>query len=155
MLADAAGTVAGAMLGTSTVTSYVESTTGVAAGGRTGLTALTSAVLFLLSLTLYPIFLAVPSFATAPALIFVGLLMIKNITRMHFDRDIADTVGGFFAIVMMPFANSIATGIMFGIISWVILKIVTGKIKDIHPVMWVSFVLFVVRIVTMVRGMAS
>ena len=154
-MADAAGTVAGAMLGTSTVTSYVESTTGVAAGGRTGLTALTSAVLFLLSLTLYPIFLAVPSFATAPALIFVGLLMIKNITRMHFDRDIADTVGGFFAIVMMPFANSIATGIMFGIISWVILKIVTGKIKDIHPVMWVSFVLFVVRIVTMVRGMAS
>ena len=81
--------------------------------------------------------------------------MIKNITRMHFDRDIADTVGGFFAIVMMPFANSIATGIMFGIISWVILKIVTGKIKDIHPVMWFSFVLFVVRIVTMVRGMAS
>ena len=155
LMADAAGTVAGAMLGTSTVTSYVESTTGVAAGGRTGLTALTSAVLFLLSLTLYPIFLAVPSFATAPALIFVGLLMIKNITRMHFDRDIADTVGGFFAIVMMPFANSIATGIMFGIISWVILKIVTGKIKDIHPVMWVSFVLFVVRIVTMVRGMAS
>ena len=115
-MADAAGTVAGAMLGTSTVTSYVESTTGVAAGGRTGLTALTSAVLFLLSLTLYPIFLAVPSFATAPALIFVGLLMIKNITRMHFDRGIGDKGGGYFAIVMMSVANSISTCILVGII---------------------------------------
>ncbi len=155
LMADAVGTVAGAMLGTSTVTSYVESTTGVAAGGRTGLTALTSAVLFLLSLTLYPVFLAVPSFATAPALIFVGLLMVKNITRMKFDGDIADTVGGFFAIIMMPFTSSIATGIMFGIISWVILKVVTGKIKDIHPIMWVSFVLFALRIVTMILGVAS
>ena len=143
------------MLGTSTVTSYVESTTGVAAGGRTGLTALTSAVLFLLSLTLYPIFLAIPSFATAPALIYVGLLMMKNVTKMKFEGDIADTVGGFFAIIMMPFTNSIANGIMFGIISWAILKIVTGKIKDIHPIMWVSFVLFAVRIVTMILGIAS
>ena len=155
LMADAAGTVAGAMLGTSTVTSYVESTTGVAAGGRTGLTALTSAVLFLVSLTLYPVFLAIPSFATAPALVFVGLLMIKNITKMKFDVDIADTVGGFFAIIMMPFTSSIATGIMFGIISWVILKVVTGKIRDIHPIMWIAFVLFAVRIVTMVLGVAS
>lgn len=154
LMADAVGTIAGAALGTSTVTSYVESTTGVAAGGRTGLTALTSALLFLLSLTLYPIFLAIPSFATAPALVFVGLLMIKNITKMKFDGDIADSVGGFFAIVMMPFTNSIATGIMFGIISWVILKIVTGKIRDIHPIMWVSFVLFGVRIATMILGLA-
>ena len=155
LMADAVGTVSGAMLGTSTVTSYVESTTGVAAGGRTGLTALTSAVLFLLSLSLYPIFLAIPSFATAPALIFVGLLMMKNITKMKFDGDIADTVGGFFAIIMMPFTNSIANGIMFGIISWVILKVITGKIKDIHPIMWISFVLFAIRIITMVLGIAS
>ena len=144
LMADAIGTCAGACLGTSTVTSYVESTTGVAAGGRTGLTALTSAVMFILALPLYPIFLAIPSFATAPALIFVGLLMMKNITKMNFDEDIADTVGGFFAVIMMPFAYSIATGIMFGIIAWVILKVVTGKIKDVHPVMWVSFVLFVI-----------
>lgn len=155
LMADAVGTVAGSMLGTSTVTSYVESTTGVAAGGRTGLTALTSALLFLVSLTLYPIFLAIPSFATAPALIFVGLLMVKNITRMKFDGDIADSIGGFFAIIMMPFTSSIAMGIMFGIISWVILKVVIGKIKDIHPVMWVSFGLFALRIVTMVLGISS
>lgn len=155
LMADAVGTVAGAVLGTSTVTSYVESTTGVAEGGRTGLTALTSAVLFLLSLTLYPIFLAIPSFATAPALMFVGLLMMKNITRMSFDKDIADTISGFLAIIMMPFTNSIANGIMFGIVFWVILKVITGKIKEVHPVMWVSFALFAIRIVTMIMGVAS
>lgn len=155
LMADAVGTVGGAMLGTSTVTSYVESTTGVAEGGKTGLTALTSAVLFLLALPLYPIFLAIPSFATTPALVFVGLLMVKNVTKMDFDSDIADTLGGFFAIIMMPFTYSIANGIMFGIIAWVILKVVTGKIKDIHPVMWVSFVLFAVRIVTITMGVSS
>ena len=155
LMADAIGTCAGACLGTSTVTSYVESTTGVAEGGRTGLTALTSAILFLLALPLYPIFLAIPSFATAPALVFVGLLMLKNITKMDFNTDIADTVGGFLAIIMMPFAYSIATGIMFGILSWVILKVVTGKIKDIHPVMWVAFGLFVLRIVTIILGISS
>lgn len=155
LMADAIGTCAGACLGTSTVTSYVESTTGVAEGGRTGLTAFTSAILFLLALPLYPIFLAIPSFATAPALVFVGLLMLKNITKMDFNTDIADTVGGFLAIIMMPFAYSIATGIMFGILSWVILKVVTGKIKDIHPVMWVAFGLFVLRIVTIVLGISS
>lgn len=155
LMSDAIGTCAGACLGTSTVTSYVESTTGVAEGGRTGLTAFTSAILFLLALPLYPIFLAIPSFATAPALVFVGLLMLKNITKMDFNTDIADTVGGFLAIIMMPFAYSIATGIMFGILSWVILKVVTGKIKDIHPVMWVAFGLFVLRIVTIILGISS
>lgn len=155
LMADAVGTVAGSVMGTSTVTSYVESTTGVAAGGRTGLTALVSAVMFLLSLAFYPIFLAIPSFATAPALVFVGLLMIKNVTKMDFEKDIADTVGGFFAIVFMPFTSSIATGIMFGIISWVILKTASGKIKEIHPIMWVSFALFAVRIVTMILKIAS
>ncbi len=155
LMADAIGTVGGSMLGTSTVTSYVESTTGVAEGGKTGLTALTSAVLFLLALPLYPIFLAIPSFATTPALVFVGLLMLKNVTKMDFSSDIADTVGGFFAIIMMPFTYSIANGIMFGIISWVILKVIMGKIKDIHPVMWVAFALFVVRIVTMILGVSS
>ena len=155
LMADAVGTVCGSVLGTSTVTSYVESTTGVAEGGRTGLTALTSAVLFLLSLPLYPIFLAIPSFATTPALVFVGLLMLKNVTRMDFESDIADSVGGFFAVIMMPFSYSIANGIMFGIISWVILKVVTGKVKEIHPVMWVSFGLFVLRIVTIILGLSS
>ena len=155
LMADAVGTCVGACLGTSTVTSYVESTTGVAEGGRTGLTALTSGVLFIIAIPLYPIFLAIPSFATAPALVFVGLLMLKNITQMDFESDIADTVGGFLAIIMMPFAYSIATGIMFGIISWVILKIVTGKIKQIHPVMWVAAALFAIRIVTLILHIAS
>ena len=155
LMADAVGTVGGAMLGTSTVTSYVESTTGVAEGGKTGLTALTSAVLFLLALPLYPIFLAIPSFATTPALVFVGLLMLKNVTKMDFESDIADTVGGFLAIIMMPFTYSLANGIMFGIIAWVILKVVTGKIRDIHPVMWVSFALFAVRIITIIMGVSS
>ena len=155
LMADAIGTVGGACLGTSTVTSYVESTTGVAEGGRTGLTALVSAVMFLLAIPLYPIFSAIPSFATTPALVFVGLLMLKNVTKMDFDTDIADTIGGFFAIVIMPFTGSIANGIMFGILSWVFLKVVTGKIKEIHPVMWVSAALFVLRIVTMVLGISS
>ena len=155
LMADAVGTVVGAALGTSTVTSYVESTTGVAEGGRTGLTALSSAVLFLLALPLYPIFLAIPSFATTPALVFVGLLMLKNVTKMDFESDIADSVGGFLAVIMMPFSYSIANGIMFGIIAWVILKVVTGKVKDVHPVMWVSFVLFALRIATIILGVAS
>ena len=155
LMADAVGTIGGAMLGTSTVTSYVESTTGVAEGGRTGLTALTSAVLFLLALPLYPLFLAIPSFATTPALIFVGLLMLKSVTKMDFESDIADTVGGILAMIMMPFTYSIANGIMFGIIAWVILKVLTGKIRDIHPVMWISFVLFVLRIMTIIMGVSS
>ena len=150
LLADAVGTVVGACLGTSTVTSYVESSTGVAEGGRTGLTAVTTAVLFIIALFLSPLFLAIPSFATAPALIFVGLLMMSSVTKMDFEADMADTVGGFMAIIMMPFTNSIANGIMFGMLTWIIIKVCTGKIKDIHPVMWISGALFVLRIITLV-----
>ena len=149
-MSDAIGTVAGSVLGTSTVTSYVESTAGVAEGGRTGLTAVSSAIMFVLALFLSPIFLAIPSFATTPALLFVGLLMMKSVLKMKFEGDIADIVGGFLALVMMPFTDSIANGIMFGILSWVILKVCTGKVKDIHPVMWVAFGLFVLRIITLV-----
>ena len=150
LMADAVGTVVGACLGTSTVTSYVESSAGVAAGGKTGLTALTTAVMFLIAIIFAPIFLAIPSFATTPAMIFVGLLMLSAVKNMDFDGDVADSIGGFLAIVMMPFAYSIATGIMFGIISWVVLKICTGKIKDISPVMWVSVALFALYIITLV-----
>ncbi|MEE0265006.1 MAG: NCS2 family permease [Acutalibacteraceae bacterium] len=147
---DAVGTIAGAMLGTSTVTSYVESTAGVAAGGRTGLTAISSAVMFILALFLSPVFLAIPGFATAPALVFVGLLMMKSVKNMTFDGDIADVLSGFIALVFMPFTYSIANGIMYGILTWVILKVCTGKIKEIHPIMWVVTVLFAVRIVTLI-----
>ncbi len=150
LLADAVGTVVGAILGTSTVTSYVESSAGVAQGGRTGLTAVTAAVLFIVALFFSPIFLAIPGFATTPALVFVGLLMMGSVKNMKFDGDIADVLGGFMAIIMMPFTYSIANGIMFGILTWVILKLCMGKIKDIHWIMWVVSALFILRIITMV-----
>ena len=150
LMADAVGTVVGACLGTSTVTSYVESSAGVSAGGRTGLTSVTTAILFIIALFFSPIFLAIPGFATTPALVYVGLLMLSSVKKMEFEGDAADVLGGFIAIVMMPFTYSIANGIMFGILSWVILKVFTGKAKDIHPVMWISAALFVIRIITLV-----
>ncbi len=150
LMADAVGTVVGACMGTSTVTSYVESSAGVAAGGRTGLTAVTTAVLFLISIVFAPVFLAIPSFATTPAMLYVGLLMLSSIKKMSFDGDIADVIGGFLAVVIMPFTYSIATGIMFGMIAWVVLKICTGKFKDISPVMWISVALFAIYIATQV-----
>ena len=155
LLADAVGTVAGACLGTSTVTSYVESSAGVSAGGRTGLTALTTAVLFIVALVLSPIFLAIPSFATTPAMLFVGLLMFSAIKNMDFDGDVADTIGGFIAAVFMPLTYSIANGIMFGMLSWVILKLLTGKVKDIKPVMWISTALFVLYFVLKFMGIIA
>ena len=155
LMSDAIGTVAGACLGTSTVTSFVESASGVAAGGRTGLTAVTTAVLFLAAIVLSPIFLAIPSFATTPALMFVGLLMMASVRKMTFEGgDIAEVIGGFMALIMMPFTYSIANGIMFGILSWVVLKIFIGKIKDIHPVMWVASALFAARIVMLVLNLS-
>ena len=152
LLSDAIGTVAGACMGTSTVTSYVESSAGVASGGRTGLTSLTTGVLFFVSLLLSPIFLAIPSFATTPALLWVGLLMLSSVKNMVFDTDtdLADVVSGFMAIVMMPFTYSIANGIMFGMLSWVLLKLLTGKAKEINGIMWICFFLFVARIITLV-----
>lgn len=152
LMADACGTVVGACLGTSTVTSYVESSAGVANGGRTGLTAVTAAVLFIVALFFSPIFLAIPSFATTPALVWVGLLMIGAVKNMEFEGDIADVVGGFLALIIMPFTYSIANGIMFGILAWVILKVLMGKVKDIPPVMWVAALLFAIRVYTLIRG---
>ncbi|WP_330541615.1 NCS2 family permease [Butyrivibrio sp. X503] len=151
-LADAVGTTSGALLGTSTVTSFVESSAGVAAGGRTGLTALTTGVLFLVSLVLSPLFLAIPSFATAPALIYVGMLMLMSITKVKFDGDIADSVGAYLAVVMMPLAYSIATGIMFAVLAWVILKVVSKKAKEVSPIMWVVFVLFALRVIALITN---
>lgn len=149
LLADACGTVLGACLGTSTVTSYVESSAGVANGGRTGLASVVTAGFFLISLFFAPVFLAIPAFATTPALVWVGLLMMSSIKNMTFDGDIADVFGGFMAVIMMPFTYSIANGIMFGILSWVILKVLTGKIKDVPPVMWIAAALFIIRLYTL------
>ena len=151
-MSDAVGTVTGSCLGTSTVTSFVESSAGVAAGGRTGLTALVTGVLFLCSLVLSPVFLAIPSFATAPALIYVGMLMVSSAAKINFEEDLADTLGAYMAIVMMPLAYSIATGIMFSVMTWVIVKVFEGKVKDIKPVMWVVFILFALRILVLITN---
>lgn len=154
LMADAVGTVVGACLGTSTVTSYVESSAGVAAGGRTGLASVVTAILFLLSLVLAPVFTAIPGFATTPAMLYVGLLMLTSIKKVDFEGDIADVIGAFLAIIMMPLTYSIANGIMFGMLAWVILKLVIGKAKDISGVMWISVALFVIYIVLKVKGIA-
>lgn len=152
LMADAVGTCVGAALGVSTVTSYVESTAGVSAGGRTGLASVVTALLFLVSIVFSPIFLAIPSFATAPAMIFVGLLMLSSVKNVNFDADIADTLGAFAAIVFMPLTYSIANGIMFGMLTWVILKVLTGKIKEVKPVMWITTALFVVYFILKFMG---
>jgi AGZA family xanthine/uracil permease-like MFS transporter len=143
-LSDAIGTVAGAALGTSTVTSYVESTAGVAAGGRTGLTALSTGVLFLLALIFSPVFLLIPGAATAPALIFVGFLMMSPVTDINF-KDPTEGIPAFLAIIMMPFAYSIAEGIVYGVLAYVILKFATGRLKEINIVTWLLFIVFVLR----------
>jgi AGZA family xanthine/uracil permease-like MFS transporter len=144
LIADAVGTAAGAALGTSTVTSYVESTAGVAAGGRTGLTALTTAILFLLALLLSPLFLLIPGAATAPALIMVGFLMMRPVTSIDFS-DPTEGIPAFLAIIMMPFAYSIAEGIVYGVLSFVVLKAAAGKFKDITAVTWILFIVFLAR----------
>ncbi len=146
LFADALGTAFGAVLGTSTVTSYVESASGVAAGGRTGLTSLSTAVMFFLALFLAPLFLMVPASATAPALILVGLFMITSVVRINFE-DMTEALPAFLTIVMMPFAFSIAQGIVFGMLSYVLLKALSGKWKHISTTMWVIFVLFVIKMV--------
>ena len=146
LLSDAIGTVFGAMMGTSTVTSFVESTSGVAAGGRTGLTALTSGVFFLIALIFSPIFLLIPSAATAPALIIVGFLMLAATAEIDF-KDPTEGIPAFLTIVMMPFTYSIAEGIVYGIMSYVILKAITGKFKQIPLITWVLFAIFLLRII--------
>ena len=150
LMADAIGTVAGSMLGTSTVTSFVESSSGVAEGGKTGLTAMTTGILFLVALFLSPIFLAIPSFATAPALVIVGFFMASSIKKMEFDGELADAVGGYLAFLMMPLTYSIANGIMFGVLAWFIIKVCTGQLKKIHPVMYIVCALFIIRVITII-----
>ena len=144
LMADAVGTTVGAMLGTSTVTTYVESAAGVAEGGRTGLTALTTAGLFLLALFLSPIFLMIPGAATAPALILVGAMMMTPVKNIDFD-DFTESIPAFLTIVMMPLTYSIAEGILFGVLSYVILKVLTGKFKDLSIVTVALAILFILK----------
>jgi AGZA family xanthine/uracil permease-like MFS transporter len=141
LLADSIGTVAGACLGTSTVTSFVESSAGVAAGARTGLASVVTAVLFLFALLFNPLFALIPSAATAPALIFVGFLMMKSVTSIKFE-DPTEGIPAFLAIITMPFAYSISDGIAWGIISYVICKVTARKIKEIPIVTWILAIIF-------------
>lgn len=146
LLADAIGTSAGAVLGTSTTTSFVESASGVAAGGRTGLTAMVTGILFLISTLFAPVFTAIPSFATAPALIMVGFLMFGTITDIKFTEDnLTEAIPAYLCLLAMPMFYSISEGIAFGIISYVILNAVTGKAKKVTPLMYVLAVLFVLK----------
>ena len=146
LLSDAVGTSIGAICGTSTVTTFVESASGVAEGGRTGLTSLTAGILFGLSLLLSPIFLAIPSFATAPALIIVGFLMLTSVTKIDFD-DMTEAIPCFIAIIAMPFLYSISEGISMGVISYVVINVATGKAKEkkISLLMYVLAVVFVLK----------
>ncbi len=146
LMADAVGTTAGAVLGTSTVTSYIESAAGVGEGGRTGLTSVSTAVMFAVALFFSPIFLAIPAFATAPALIIVGLMMMKAIKNIDF-ADYTEAIPAFLAIIVMPIASSIADGIMFAFISWTVLKVLTGQVKKVHWVMYVVSVLFILKLI--------
>ena len=144
LLADAVGTTLGACLGTSTITTFVESTSGISEGGRTGLVSATTGILFLISLVLTPLFLTIPSFATAPALIIVGFLMMQEVTKIEWS-DFTEAIPCFVAITMMGFAYSISEGISFGIISYVILHILTGKTKDMSVLMYILAVVFILK----------
>lgn len=146
LIADSVGTVVGACLGTSTVTSYVESSAGVGAGGRTGLASVVTAVLFLVSLLFSQVFLLIPAAATAPALIFVGYLMMKSVVDIKFD-DSTEGIPAFVTIISMPFAYSISKGIMYGIITYVITKLCAKKAKDIPVVTWILAVIFLAEII--------
>lgn len=144
LLCDAVATTAGSLLGTSTVVTYVESTSGVAEGGRTGLTSLVTGILFLFALFFSGLVGMVPAQATAPALVIVGVLMMGSVTKINFD-DFTEALPAFFTIAIMPFSYSIANGIAAGIISYPILKLVTGKGKKVHPLVYILAVIFIIR----------
>lgn len=144
LLADSIGTMVGACLGTSTITTFVESSSGIAEGGRSGLTAVVSGLFFLLALFFSPIFLAIPSFATAPALVIVGFLMIQQVVKVEWD-DLLEAIPAYIAIFAMPFLYSISEGISLGIISYVVLHVLSGKGKSVTPLMYVLAILFVLK----------
>ena len=144
LLADAVGTTVGACLGTSTITTFVESSSGISEGGRTGLTSVTTGILFLLALFFSPLFLTIPSFATAPALIVVGFLMMQQVTKIDWT-DLTEAIPCFCCITMMGFAYSISDGIAFGIVSFTILKLLTGKAKDLNVLLYVLSILFILK----------
>lgn len=145
LLTDAIGTTAGSLLGTSTITTFVESSAGIVEGGKTGLTALTAGALFLLALFFSPIFLAIPAFATAPALIIVGFLMMQQVAKINWTSDVLTAVPAYITIFSMAFMYSISEGICFGVISYTLLHVFSGKGKDVTPLMYILTVLFILK----------
>ena len=146
LLADAIATTVGAVFGTSTTTTFVESAAGVGVGGRTGLTALTTAALFLVSTILAPIFIAIPSFATAPALIVVGFMMASSVTEIKMsEENYTSAIPAYLCIIAMPMFYSISEGISWGVISYVLLNLACGKAKKINPIMYILAVLFILK----------
>jgi AGZA family xanthine/uracil permease-like MFS transporter len=143
-MADAIATTAGAVLGTSTTTTYVESASGVAQGGRTGLTAFTIAVCFAVALFFSPLFLSVPGAATAPVLILVGMLMMEPVRNIDFD-DATEAIPSFICLVMMPLAYSISAGILLGMIAYVLINMICGKFKKLTPTMYILAILFILK----------
>ena len=146
LLSDAIGTICGSLLGTSTITTFVESASGIAEGGRTGLTAISAGLLFLLSLFFSPVFLTIPSFATAPALVMVGYLMMQQVAKIQWD-DILQSVPAFICIFAMAFMYSISEGISFGIITYTVMHVAAGKAKEVTPLMYVLTVVFILKYV--------
>ena len=142
--ADAIGTTLGSALGTSTVTTYVESASGVNEGGRTGLTALTVALLFFAALFLSPLFLMIPGVATAPALVIVGAMMMTPVKNIAME-DFTESIPAFLTMIMMPMSFSISEGIMFGVVSYVLLKLFTGRVKEVTVTTWVLAALFLLK----------
>lgn len=142
LIADAIATCSGALLGTSTVTTYVESSTGISEGGRTGLTPLVVGILFLVAIFLAPIAIMIPGAATAPALIIVGVLMMKSVTKVEWD-NIEIAIPCFLTIAMMPFGYSISDGIGFGFISYTLIKMIRGKFKEVPALMYIISLLFI------------
>jgi AGZA family xanthine/uracil permease-like MFS transporter len=144
LLSDAIATSVGAIFGTSTTTTFVESSAGVAEGGRTGLASVVTGFLFLLSVFLAPVFTTIPSFATAPALIYVGFLMVSAVVEINFD-DLTEAIPAYLCLMSMPLMYSISEGIAVGFISYVVIKVFTGKAKDVTPLMYILAILFVLK----------
>ncbi len=144
LICDSIATTVGAVLGTSTATTYIESATGVSEGGRTGLSAVTTGLLYLITLFFAPFFLMIPTQATAPVLVIVGILMLSDVAMINF-ADFTEALPSFLTILLMPLTFSIAQGIAFGFISYSVIKVLTGKGKEVHPVMYLLTVCFIIH----------
>jgi len=147
LLSDAITTGLGALAGTSTTTTYIESASGVQAGGRTGLTALSTSVLFLIAMFFWPLFAVIPAFATAPALVIVGVYMTGIVTKIDFEKDFSEAIPAFIVMILMPLTYSISDGVVFGVISYVVLKVFMGKARQVSVMMYVLAALFILKVV--------